>query len=141
MPGCTCPISWYQGRPFLLVPVTVRPLHRRGVPVNAWGILDTGATTSGITPRAALIGRFTAGSGRFSRMGVDGESNVLGYRGYLHLNDTNMDHGPMTMLTSHVEFDPHWPTSRQVIALVGLDVLQYYRLTYDGPRRTFSLEW
>ena len=124
-----------------MVRVRFMPTHGRGTPVTGMALIDTGASFTHIDRETAEIHRFR----RFDMVTVNTASQrgaeVPTYDAVVEILDLpgHRDELRVRGFTGPAP-RPGEPPTERLIALIGCDILDQGRFTYDGAARTFTLE-
>ncbi len=135
----------YDNRPIVLVEICIDALNVEWTSIRA--LIDTGAVYSAVHGDAALL-RLGIGSAELAvenwpaaeKTQLDGLGGAVPYRKVSASYRFSHDTGEQQIVdgTVHIGSFPH--ESESIPSLLGLDVLQEFRLTLDGPRGAITLD-
>lgn len=108
-------------------------------PVEAQGLIDTASNVSGVSPAIVRQLGLPPTGPPTTTTGIGGAINVQLYRASLHLRDARAPSLPMCTLPSLLVME--LPPGPSCDVLIGMDVLMHCRLTVDGPRGYFTVEF
>ena len=133
------------GRPFVLLEVKIDALEVEWTSIRA--LIDTGARHTSVHGDTALAtlgipeDQLAASSWPDSeRQSLDGVGGSVPYRRLAAAFRFSHETGAQQVVDGSIHIGPHPHESQTLPSLMGMDLLQDFRLTLDGPEGGVTLE-